>query len=68
MKNTEKLNNLLNKLEKYNVYLYDNGTALYFMHTPTERKTRFFRNTTKNLPQIIEDFAENMLKRFEKSE
>lgn len=68
MKNTEKLTNLLNKLEKYDVYLYDNWTALYFMHTPTERKTRFFRNTTPNLPKTIEDFAENLLKKFQKSE
>lgn len=60
-----KLQELLQKLEKYNIFLYDNGTALYFMHVPTERKTRFFRNDSKNLTETLTEFCEKLLAKLE---
>ena len=41
MKNTEKLTNLLNKLEKYNVYLYDNFFSTKTKHRIGTVKTQF---------------------------
>jgi hypothetical protein len=61
----ENLEGLLQKLEKYDIFLYDNGTALYFMHTPTERKTRFFWNDSKNLAETLTEFCEKLLAKLE---
>lgn len=62
---TLKLTLLLEKLEKHNIFLYDTGKILYFMHIPTEKKSRFFRSDTKNLNKILVDFCENLLNKLE---
>ena len=45
----ENLEVLLQKLEKHDIFLYDNGTVLYLMHVPSEQKIGLFWNDTENL-------------------
>ena len=61
----ENLEGLLQKLEKYDIFLYDNGTALYFMHVPSEQKIGLFWNDTKNLAETLTEFCEKMLAKLE---
>jgi hypothetical protein len=61
----KKLQELLQKLEKYNIFLYDNGMALYFMHVPSEQKIGLFWNDTKNLAETLAEFCEKLLAKLE---
>lgn len=60
-----KLQELLQKLEKYNIFLYDNGTALYFMHVPSEQKIGLFWNDTENLTETLTEFCQKLLAKLE---
>ena len=61
----ENLEGLLQKLEKHDIFLYDNGTALYFMHVPSEQKIGLFWNDTKNLTETLAEFCEKLLAKLE---
>lgn len=61
----ENLEGLLQKLEKYNIFLYDNGTALYLMHVPSEQKIWLFWNDTENLTWVLTDFCKKLLAKLE---
>lgn len=60
----DKLNVLLQELEKYHIYLYDNWTALYFINIDTEKKSDFFVfNDNKNKKNVLINYCEKLLKR-----